>query len=346
MMVTLNMLACSRTGLIPTILKQCIGYFDKIRVLDGSVDGSVCKVCDRISKDIHNIAYVWGHDLSDSLNKLLYYAEVGEWFFYIADDELPSQQLLENIPDIIDHCERNDIPRVQIPFTVLWDGLCGEDMLRYIHQARAFNTMEKAREYGIDACDKFRLGRMFKIFDGIKFNGITHEGITDYNEKRYNIEYPIIHMKRTDDFILGNLWTSVINPEGQGLSGDSLVIFKKGLATSQFTGDENVIEIKLRSSDFSDGMKSWIDCYSNSKNAVEFSWFAVYYFKYHPELVIGWLDFIHDSRFHLWFEMTSTSYHDDELIIETVLHDDIKIKLMQLGFKTVGDYRQNIKDNK
>ena len=346
MTVTLNILACNRTGLMPTILKQCLGYFDKIRVLDGSSDGRIRSVCNRIPGSIFCINYKWNYNLSESLQVLLDVAEIGEWFFYIADDELPSQQLLENIPDIIDHCERNDIPRIQIPFTVLWDGLCGEDMLRYIHQARAFNTMEKAREYGIDACDKFRLGRMFKVFDDIKFNGKTHEGITDHNEKRYNIEYPIIHMKRPDDFILGNLWTSIINPEGQGLSGDSLEVFKKGLINSKFTGDENIIEDKLRSSDFSDDMKSWIDSYSNSKNAVEFSWFAVYYFKYHPEQVIEWLDFIHDSRFHLWFDMNSTPYHDDELIIETVLHDDIKIKLAQLGFKTAGDYRQNIKDNK
>ena len=347
MMVTLNILACNRIGWMPTILKQCIGYFDKIRVLDGSGDGCITNVCRRFCDDIMTVlCHKWNYDLSESLQLLLDCAEVGEWFFYIADDELLSQQLLENLPDIIDHCERNEITRVQTPFTVLWDGLCGENMLRYIHQARAFNTMERAKEYGVEACDKFRLGRLFKVFEDTKFHGDTHEGITDHNEKRYNIEYPIIHLKRPDDFILANLWTSVINPKGQGLSGESLDRFIDGINNSKFTGDQEIIEDKLRLLDISDDMKAWIDNYSNSKNAVEFSWFAIFYFKYHPELIMDWFDFANDSRLHLWFDMTSTPYHDDELIIETILHDDIKIKLMQLGFKTVGNYRQNIGDHK
>lgn len=339
-MISLNILACNRVGLLPTILKQCQGYFDIIRVLDGTKNGGIEALCNRFQDGfVFRFSHTWDYSLTDSLQFLLSYAHKEEWFFYIADDELPSRQLLENLPELIDKAERLEKYMLGIPFTVRHDGFDCEDLNIYIHQARAFNLSEKAREYGVLANDKFVLGRCFKVFPKTRFDGNTHEQVIGYPYERLNIEYPIIHIKTPDDFIRANLWTSVINPTGQGLSGDSLLKFQEGIKTSKLTGDQSAIEDLLQSGDISQELMLWIDKYSNSINAVEFSWFAIYYFKYHPKGLLGWFDFINDSRFHLYFDMLHYHYKDNELIIETILHDEIKLKLLELGIKTVGDLR-------
>ena len=338
-MITLNILACNRVGLLPTILKQCQGYFDRIRVLDGSRDNGPANVAYRISKDIYTISYTWGYNLSRSLRHLLDNAEEGEWFFYIADDELPSQLLLEYLPSIIDECERTEKYMLGIPFTVRHDGFNSEDLSIYIHQCRAFDTTEKAKEYEVCANDKFRLGRCFKVFSETNFEGTTHEKVVGYPYERYNVEYPIIHIKDSDSFIRANLWTSVINPTGQGLKDLSLEAFIDGTKNSKLTGDELVIEECLRTKMLSPDFIRWMNTYSNSTNSVEFSWFAIYYFKYHPEDILSWFDFTNDTRFHLYFDMLHYHYKDSELITETILHREIKLKLLELGIKTIGDCR-------
>jgi hypothetical protein len=332
-MITLNILANNRAGLLPLILKECVGYFDKIRVIDGSEDKRITNACRRFHAfDIDIIDFQW-RTLSLSLNALISRAGVGEWFFYIADDELPSQLLLEHLYNIIRSCEQDNSNMVSIPFTVRHDGFNSEDMKTYIHQARDEDNTAGNGE-------KFRLGRLFKVFEGTKFGGDTHEGISGYDYVIKKTEYPIIHIKESDEFYLGNLWTSVINPEGQGLSGDSLLAFKSGVADSNLTRNQEDIELAISKDLLSDSMMDWISNFNNADNAVEFSWYSVYYFKYHPDKIVE-TDFINDKKFHKWFDIF-WHYSDTEYISQTTMDSCIKNKMMDHGLTTICDFRSYI----
>lgn len=334
--LTCNIIAFSRVGRLATILKQVDGYFDLVRVINGNPDDErLRRLLSRF--DVEVFENPWEQDTARFFKPLVDASTPGEWFFWLCDDELPDVSLLEHLHEIVEDCEREGYTSIMVPFMVVQDYIPQNPLWEYIGQARAEDVP------GFEP--KFRCERLVKMYEGLEMEGPTHMGWVEPNELVRSItEYPILHIKEDDGFLLGNLWPSVIRPEGHGIRGEESQELNAACEKSGIYGNERVIIDKFRRGDIDDSLREWMWKHKDRIREAHFSWFALYFFKYHPEELPEDFDCLTDIAFREWVRMLGGHEGGSRFIERTKLHPMLKRRLLELGFWSI-DQLLNLEQN-
>jgi len=333
-MLTCNIISCYRPGLLTTILKTCDGYFDLIRVVNGNPDDPyMVRLLERFSNrsitPIKVFNNKWSMDTEKFFKPIMDDTHNGEWLFWLCDDELPSVPLLEHIHRIVEGCELGGYTSVMVPFTSVQEYIPQQDMPEFIGQAIA----EECKGFS----KKFRCERLVKVHRKLRMTGPTHMGWEEPNDHVKTLtEYPIIHMKEDDGFVISYLWPMVIRPEGHGFSKDIADDFRHACNAAGIIGDEKAIMKKFSDGNIHHELKEWMWKHKHEIDGPGWSWFAIYYFKFHPEELPDGFEYVTDITFKQWIHMMGGNEGRHRFIERTRLHPVIKDKLLRMGFEDVG----------
>ena len=272
------MLSCNiisyREEHITTQLKQVSGYFDKIRVLNSNFSfDRIKKICSRFDVDYYERSF---DTPANQFSYIMSKASVGEWYLYLSDDEIPSTPLLENLYPIIDYCVSKDIESVCFPFINVRDYLPTFSDHTKTGFMLAYADKDIADKYGINIEFQWSTLRMLKINDNLKFRNAVHGELIGYKIPVYVSEYPILHYKPIDGFIVSALWQAVLDDVG-----DVPIKIKQELLSalkdSNIELNSDSIIGALKNGNVSQSLKDWMWKYKDDKRYIVYSWFMYYY---------------------------------------------------------------------
>lgn len=320
------------------MLKQVVGYFDKIRVLISISDSEPLKrICDRFKlSEVYEKEF---NSQADRFNFLLQYTQIGDWFYMAHDDELPSIPLLENIHQIVSECEIDGFDSIAPAWLYEVDYHPEMPMRDFITSRLGYIDKRVAEKYGINISDYTFMRRIFKVKPDTKFSGFVHESLGPYsNEATKLVAYPLIHRKISGGFISSTVrqstyyiknGTSIFTyPIIVGLEqteNDKLIL---DILNDEKLDDINIIEKRFRAGEISSLFKQWMLENCRHESPYVFAWYIMYFLKYHPEQG-GELD---KKLLNLWIDHNMSGY-DTLPVINSTLHPYLKDYLLAKGIR-------------
>lgn len=334
------MLSCNILSSIPErlarTLKHHCGYFDKIRVvITDTRNKDLDAICDRYP----NIErYYWEYDLQSRIINYIYtLLGSNEWAAILDDDELCSQQLMDNFYPIIKRCQLDNLVGVVIPRI---------DEINY-ELDKDLHVVEMSQnkwEYDrfIDPAlninpPSYMTKRIFKSSFLPLASGGVHPVHDDWGKCLY-VPYPIIHFKRHGEYIEADVWQGFYCAlSGEFRFGEISEKLIKAIYDSKIMFTREDLFSHLEKGDISESLKQWMWDNKDHEHPYVFAWFMIYYFKYHPEELP---DSFYDERLiKIWVDHNANSYNSE--VIGVSLEPKFKKILIDAGITNVHKINQS-----
>jgi len=278
--LTCNIIASRRENII-TQLKRVEKYFDTIRVLNSAPEDALLKRCiDRFDVEYYERAFDYP---SAQFNFILSKAEVGEWYLYLSDDELPSVAMLENLYNLAEECEASGKGSVWFPLLAETEYRAERSVSERMEEWYANRDKEIGVKYGIPEQRVDGQLRFMKVHEELRYADPVHGHLKNYGEI-IGCPYPLIHRKPSFGHIKSCLWQSVLD-NGALISKDVQAELLEALSEAGVGLNFDEINRYLAKGNVSEKLKQWIWQYKGIPEKKPYcrSWFIVYYFVYHPE---------------------------------------------------------------
>ena len=291
-MISANVVAY-RSENVAFLLKAIDKYYDKIRLINGASDPTEIRT---IIKRFSGIEY-YEHQFDfpiEQFNFLLSKSSVGEWWMYISDDELPSEPVLHNLPRILRECEADGNDCVFFPFINIRDYAPTLSVVDKMQSVVAYYESSLAKKYNITVEYNWTALRLLKHNGRIFFVGAVHEGVHGYAKPKF-VEYPILHYKAYDGFVLSALWQCAVDSSKDSeivknipkeIRDELLVALKE----SGIELNADSIESHLKAGKVSISLEDWIRKNKYRTEDYIFAWYIYYFLDKHPEKIFPNLD--------------------------------------------------------
>lgn len=326
-MISCNIVSYNNQNLILNTLKQIDGYFDAIRIVFG-VPIQELKLEKYLQKNNVQVFFNdWHGSLSNQLNFLLAKAEIGEWFMYLSDDEVPSLPLLESIDSMIKECELNALDGVLVPFA---------DELNYRLCTTVTDVEQLAHEESYLVQNLlFRIRRILRVKKDSFFRGEVHETSFYYMDKNFlKSVWPIMHRKSTIRTILGIAWCALLdhkhNEVPDKIFGDVLwQCLENKIALNVYD-----IDNRIKIGNISETMKKYLLTLFGQDNLNIGAWAILYYIVYHSDELPQEFDLINNKLF-LFYLRWFVIGRERLKITQSELGGEIKKRLLASGMNYI-----------
>ncbi len=281
MKISFHVITMSKDNLLEEQLSLVRPYVDIARVCDGAGLNSTRQICRE--NDTEYYYRKWDDCYSAQDNKLLRYANDGEWILVMDSDEFPSEELLSNLRNLAEQGELEGFNCVKIPSILVLDGIPDytiEDTIRLTKEERPL----------------FRKDCFFKFIKGIYSTGSPHRCFHHPDKwNYYNTGYPYYHIKSTDEFIFNDCIHAFINPEEQGYSETEIKEFISCECIKKMKLSTEVLPMMAWS--VPDDFVRFMWKYKDADRPIS-RWFWCYYFLFHKEKLPKDFDYENDISYN------------------------------------------------
>lgn len=265
-MLSLHVITQNRAESLQRLIDISRQYVDNIRVCDGGSDDNTKAICKAYG--IEYYYHKWNEDFSAQDNFLLSKAKKNEWILLLDDDEVPSLALCENLKSLIS----NRVTRIKIPCLLCTDGHYEDSVSNFIRCTKEEGAI------------RFTSERLFQNKDRTKLMGLSHRGLEPNDWIDTTTEYPFIHVKTTDDFIINACCHAYTDPIGQGYTIDDGQLLINHCKANQIHNNGD-IRFLLKHGNLTKQFLDWIIVNSDRCKESISNWFMAYFYIYHPSLL-------------------------------------------------------------
>lgn len=200
--LALHIITQNRIKLLEPTLRCCAPYFDVMRVCDGGSTDGTKEMCKEVGAEYYYRK--WDDKYHEQDNHLLKRCKPGDWVMIQDSDECPSNLLLEELRDLVQHAVDHKFNMISLPALDMLDGKLLHPLDDFVAEVEA-GTRKPFRKFWL-----------FKYDSSIKSFGSPHRSVESLEKWRVlHQPYPYIHTKTTLEFYLNDCVHAFICPEKQ-----------------------------------------------------------------------------------------------------------------------------------